>query len=342
VSERPDISVIIPFHNAARTLVRCLDALRAETGPAFEIIVVDDASTEEGAALAHARAVHVISLAVQRGPAAARNAGAAVARGDILLFVDADVVVHAGTLQRVAGHLAADSPYAAVFGSYDTEPEPRDFLSQYRNLLHHFVHQAAREEASTFWTGCGAVRTESFRETGGFDPVWEAIEDIDLGLRLRQKGARILLDKHLLATHLKAWPWSVLWRTDLFSRAIPWSRLMIERGHLLADLNVGHRERWSAGLLGMGLIAIAASLWEPRFMVIAFVIGPAYLWLNRHCYAFFLRKRGAWFTLRVLPLHGLFYLYSAAGFAVALWTCRDRLRRVVKDWIRCRGNALRT
>ena len=61
------------------------------------------------------------------------------------------------------GILREEPGIAAVFGSYDDEPGAPNLVSQYRNLLHHFVHQTGRTEASTFWTGCGAVRRDALR-----------------------------------------------------------------------------------------------------------------------------------------------------------------------------------
>ena len=77
-------------------------------------------------------------------------------------------------------------------------PRLQGVVSQYRNLLHHFVHQHGNSEASTFWAGCGAIRRSVFEEMGGFDEQrfpTPSIEDIELGYRLRQAGHRILLDK---------------------------------------------------------------------------------------------------------------------------------------------------
>jgi glycosyltransferase involved in cell wall biosynthesis len=100
----------------------------------------------------------VIRSEKSRGPAAARNRGAREARGEILFFIDADVCVAPDSLERVAENFAEDPALDALMGSYDDSPGSPDFLSQYKNLMHHFVHQAGRETASTFWSGCGAIR----------------------------------------------------------------------------------------------------------------------------------------------------------------------------------------
>ena len=81
-------------------------------------------------------------------------------------------------------------------------------VSQYRNLLHHFVHQEGNPEASTFWAGCGAVRRAAFDAVAGYDEARfrrPSIEDIELGYRLRRAGYRIRLDRDLQCTHLKRW-----------------------------------------------------------------------------------------------------------------------------------------
>ncbi len=79
---------------------------------------------------------------------------------------------------------------SAVFGSYDDEPAERNFLSQYKNLLHHFVHQEGATDAGTFWAGCGAIRKDMFASVNGFNSEkypYPSIEDIELGIRLKRK-----------------------------------------------------------------------------------------------------------------------------------------------------------
>ena len=108
---------------------------------------------------------------------------------------------------RVAAYLQSDPGLAAVIGSYDDAPADPRFLSQYRNLLHHYVHQTGHEDASTFWCGCGAIRRAVFLDTGGFNGGFgdPSIEDIEFGYRLRRAGRRIRLAKDVQVTHLKRW-----------------------------------------------------------------------------------------------------------------------------------------
>ena len=323
------ISIIVPAYNNSQDLLECLSALKASSIPNSEIIVVDDASTDDTPSIATSMGVSILRLPQNSGPALARDRGASHARGDILLFVDADVVITPDAISRVVKTLEEHSDVAAVFGSYDAFPRDKGVVSQYRNLLHHFVHQNGNPEASTFWAGFGAIRRSVFEETGGFDEKRFpkcSIEDIALGYRLRQAGYRILLDKELQVTHLKRWTLrSVIW-TDIFYRAIPWSKLILKESILPRDLNLQISHRISALLVGLLVIMLTLAFFDALnffnttikgvFIFISLLLIVSLLFLNRKLYLFFFQKRGIKFLLFAIPLHFLYYLYSGLTFAV--------------------------
>ena len=241
----PALSVVVPVRNDPDHLHACLESLRASAQCDHEVIVVDDASTDTTAEVAREWGGRVLRMETRSGPAAARNRGAEAARGTYLLFVDADVCVHPETLSLVAAAFASDPSIDALFGSYDCQPGSPNLLSQYKNLFHHFVHQQARTEASTFWSGCGAVKQSVFQELGGFDTSYDrpSIEDIELGARLRRAGHRIVVRKEVLATHLKRWTfWGIL-KSDVWDRGIPWTELALREGSLPNDLNLMRSQR---------------------------------------------------------------------------------------------------
>ncbi len=252
------ISVVIPVRNGERELERCLEALQGSRYADYECIVVDDGSADGSARVAEGRGRRLIRCPASRGPAAARNLGAREARGDILFFIDADVCVTPDSLGRVAQTFAEDASLDALIGSYDDSPEAPDFLSQYKNLMHHFVHQSGRETASTFWSGCGAIRREVFERYSGFREDYKrpAIEDIELGYRLTRDGARILLDKNLRVKHLKAWTFWRLLKTDILDRGIPWTELILRDSSMPNDLNVQISQRISVALVYLMLAAV--------------------------------------------------------------------------------------
>ena len=324
MTAQPLVSVIVPVHNGADFLDRCLAAAASSSYSNLEIIVIDDASTDASAAIAERHAVSVVGLPVQSGPGAARNAGARRARGDIFFFVDSDVVIHVDAVARAVAQLDRDPGVAAVFGSYDDSPVAPGLVSQYKNLQHHFVHQTASAEASTFWAGCGAIRRRAFEALGGFDAERysrPAIEDIELGYRLRARGYRIRLDKAVQGTHLKRWTLSSWLRADIVGRALPWSRLILDQKEIVRDLNLRIADRVSAGLLGLSALLMAAAPLHPRLLWIAALFLVVVGALNRAFYAFARQRRGLWFAARVIPLHFLYFLYSGAIFA-ACWLTR--------------------
>lgn len=313
------ISVIMPVFNGRDYITQSLPPLiaRQMLGQVLEVIVANDGSTDGSEIVAAEFGATVVDVPGPLGPGAARNRAGEVARGDILWFVDADVVVQPETANTVL-RLFADDSVVAIFGSYDDSPPAKNFASQYKNLVHHYYHHQANRDASTFWAGCGAVRKSAFDRVSGFDVRRyrrPSIEDIDLGYRLRAAGGRIVLAPELLCTHLKNWTLRSVVTTDFFQRALPWSRLMLSRGGLIDDLNVGKAERMRAGLAGLTVLIVVAALtgivswWLEAAMVMVVVAA------NFDLFAFFARRNGLVFGLAGLLFHQIYYLYSSAAFA---------------------------
>jgi glycosyltransferase involved in cell wall biosynthesis len=318
----PTVSVVVPARDAARSLALCLDAVARSAGGRAEVIVVDDGSRDDTAEVARRRGATVIRHERSRGPAAARNAGAARARADVVLFLDADVVLAEDAIPRVLDAFRVDAGLAAVFGSYDDAPAAQTFVSEYRNLLHHFVHQTAREDSESFWAGCGAIRRDVFVALGGFDERYRrpSIEDIELGGRLARAGHRVRLEKRLRGTHLKRWTLGNVLLVDVRDRAYPWARLILERGRMPADLNLRYEHRASAALvwlsaaLALGL-PLATATTQPVLILALLAAAGALLVLNRGFYRFLIERRGVLFAARAVPLHLLYYAYASATFA---------------------------
>lgn len=313
------MSVVVPTFESAEPLARCLAAIRTSTLDPIETIVVDDGSTDGTARVAEAAGAVVVRVPDgPRGPALARNLGAARATGDAIVFLDADVAVHPDAIERFADCLAAHPDVVAVFGSYDDRPAHRSTVSQYRNLLHHFVHQHGRREASTFWAGCGAIRREVFAAAGGFDTryVRASIEDIELGARLRAQGHRIWLRPEIQATHLKQWTLAGVVRSDIRDRAIPWTRLILRQTSVPTDLNTSMGSRLSALAAWTVVVAALTAIVVPAAVWVALGALAALWALNAELYAFFRQRRGLRFAAAAVALHGLYLLYSSAVFGI--------------------------
>jgi len=288
------VSAIVPATNAPPTLDACLDAIRGAEEPPEELIVVTEGD----------------------GPADARNRGAARAGGDVLVFVDADVLVHRDAFARIRAGFESDPELAALFGSYDDLPADPGTVSTFRNLLHHQVHQEGAGRASTFWAGLGAVRRDVFAASGGFDAARyrvPSIEDIELGSRLAEAGCQIRLDPEVQGTHLKAWSLGSMVATDLWDRGVPWVELLLRRGSGSAALNLGWRHRLSA----LASLAAAGALLRGRLGRVLVAVGVLVA-LNRSFYSLLVRRQGRARAAAGVGLHVLHHLVGVLSVPVGI------------------------
>ena len=218
---------------------RVLDIIEAANFAA-EFIVVYDGTMAKPPAWLQRSGVRIVSTRVINGPAMARNKAAESARGQLLFFVDADVTLALDSLERVYTAFQSDDDLVALFGAYDDEPSALDTVSQFRNLLHHHTHVAHPGRASTFWTGCGAVRTAAFLDAAGFDSSdrYPSVADIELGMRITAAGGKIVFDPLISCKHTKRWTLASMIRTDIVHRARPWTQLIMSRHSLPESLSL--------------------------------------------------------------------------------------------------------
>jgi glycosyltransferase involved in cell wall biosynthesis len=317
------ISVIMPAWGAEMLLPKVLPPLLGmlERGEVTEVLVVDDQSPDRTAEVARKMGASVITTPENGGPGVARNLAATKAKGEILWFVDSDVIAWPDGAEKVRAAFA-DPGVAAVFGSYDDSPEGTHWFSRYKNLMHRFYHQTAQRDAATFWAGCGAVRADVFAKVGGYDVDTyrvPSIEDIELGYRIRSAGFRITVDPTLQGKHLKVWTPKGAIFTDIFRRALPWSRLMIAREGVADDLNTSQTERVKAGVAGLLLLClIALPIWPGLWPFLAGLAGLAVV-LNWRLVQFMRDNGGLWFATKALAWHQLYYVYSATCFVWCLF-----------------------
>ncbi len=321
------ISIIIPVYHGGEAFRRCLESVDAFGALAHEVIIVVDGEDTESEAIAAAFGRKFLRQMVNAGPAFARNTGARQATGDVLFFLDADVAIGVQTLYQIQvafENMALD----ALIGSYDDAPGAPNFLSQYKNLLHHYTHQCAKGRASTFWGACGAIRRSVFEHVGGFDEQYRtpSIEDIELGYRLTRHGYRIDLNKHVQVKHLKRWGVRSLLKADFFYRALPWTQLIWRDRNFVNDLNLDTSSRLSVVSVYLMVGLMLVSPWCPALAILSVAFGGLLLCLNASVYRFFWQKRSLGFALKVVPWHWLYYAYSGIAFVIGTfqyWRCQQ-------------------
>jgi GT2 family glycosyltransferase len=262
------VSVIIPANNASSTLADCLEALTRLTSPPYEVLVVCDGCTDDTAEIARLHGVRVIEYPGRHGAAYARNVGAAAARGDIFLFIDADCVAHCAVVSLILE--AVFGGEQVIFGSYTRKTRAAGFLTKFKNLQHHFTHQQGADYQTTFWSGCGAATRAAFEAVGGFDVNLLACEDIEFGSAASRLGYKVRLVRAMQVEHLKQYSLAGLLRSDLFQRAIPWTRLIYSGRTGMGALNTNVRGRMSVAATAVLLLALIASpFWTPAIAAAA-------------------------------------------------------------------------
>lgn len=193
------VTIVIPAHNAARTLRQCLESCLHQTYPGCFVVVVDDGSTDATPAIAESLSVRVVRQQ-KRGPAAARNAGAAVATSDIVVFTDADCVPHADWVEKLLSGFSAG--IGAVGGTYG--------IANPKRLLARMIHEEIQLRHARFGDSVDflgsfnlAVRRELFEKLGGFDESFSAAsgEDNDLSYRILDAGQKLGFVRAAIVEH---------------------------------------------------------------------------------------------------------------------------------------------
>lgn len=217
------ISVVIPVHNGAETIGECLEAIGRSTYHDYEVLVIDDASTDNTAQIAAQHPCQLVRLERNVGAAIAKNIGAREARGDIILFTDDDILLQPNTLSLVAEDFS-DPQHDGVVGLLSKDLRYQDFPTQFKNLWMHYTYtrlanaSEAGQNVGVFYTSLAAIRREAFAALGGFDEHYcgaSVTEDIEFGQRLITAGYRIFVDRRLAVEHLKRYTLLGLLREDL-------------------------------------------------------------------------------------------------------------------------------
>jgi GT2 family glycosyltransferase len=192
------ISFIVPAHNEEQLIGRTIDAIHTaagEIGAPFELIVVDDGSSDGTAAIAAARGARVVPVSV-RQIARARNAGAHAAGGDTFIFVDADTIVPGHTLGASLRALAAGAAGGGATVTFDGR------VPMWGALLLPVVRGLLR--AANVPAGCYVFcRRGAFEAAGGFDERLYAAEEIAFGRALRRQGPLVILREPVVTSGRK-------------------------------------------------------------------------------------------------------------------------------------------
>jgi glycosyltransferase involved in cell wall biosynthesis len=323
------VSVIVPNYNYAGSLGVCLRAILNQSYPDLEVLVVDDASTDDSVAVAEALGVAVVALPDNGGCARARNAGAAHTTGEVLFYVDSDLALAPDAVERAVAELLADPRTGAVCGIEDPEPLLHDTaVARYRGLQYHYWSASGEGDITVLLPAMLAVRRTVYEEIGPFNPVLTQTEEVDYGYRLSRRY-RVRLTSAVRGRH------------DHDHALVPLLRKLFHRARLRIPLYARARrfaKGYETAARAWGSLAALASL---PALVAPLLLGPAgwlapavlfagSLAVDRGMYGFAYRRRGVRFLGFVVAVHFLVNLTIAAGVGVGLlqWLASRPFRRL--------------
>jgi lipopolysaccharide/colanic/teichoic acid biosynthesis glycosyltransferase/glycosyltransferase involved in cell wall biosynthesis len=269
------ISIVIPAYNAAHTIESCLRALQQQTtAESTEIIVVDDASTDDTVAVATAVGARVISQG-KLGKSGARNAGARAAKGEILLFTDADCEPLPDWVEQMLTPFRQDPEVVGAKGAYYSRQT--ELVARFTQVEVEERYDRMRKQPTTNFidTYAAAYKRDIFLENGGFDTNLPELEDQDFSFRLAAKGYKMVFVPEARVYHRHT-----VSAVHYFRRKFAigkWKAMLVHRHpeRLVSDSRTPQLLKVQMGfVLLLPLVLIASLLWSPLgWVVLAVFVG---------------------------------------------------------------------
>ena len=303
----PEISVIIPVKNAGTIFAECLASIRASRGVSYEIVVVDDGSSHPNTREeAQKFTCRLISLPRSHGPSNARNIGAENAHGDILFFIDSDVVIYPDTLKKISD-IFNDPAITGITGVQSPEIRFKNFYSQFKNLWMRYTYLRLPEKVALFYTSCAAIKKDLFLQSGGFDIGYTrpSVEDTDFGHKLEHMGHLVQLRRDIEVEHVKSYTLIQVLKTD-FHRSSDLVKMMLRNG--LKKIFSGNQTSVPSSFQGniilflSSLLVLPCWFFYPRLFPVWLLLlasAPFFLFLLNHSLLSWLKKqKGGFFALK--------------------------------------------
>ena len=289
-------SIVISAFNAEKTIGKCLEAIFNSDCRDFELIVVDDASEDNTAATASNYNCKIMRIKKHSGSSYCRNTGAEAAHGDILVFIDADVVINKTTLRKIVETLSSKPDTVGIVGIFSKTHPNGNFFSQYKNLYMHYIFNKCPRYIDFIHSSCFGIRKKYFEP---YDVAYIVGEDTELGMRLNSKGYKILLDKDLEIIHLKEHSFLSFIKND-FRIPYAWSRLfLVQKGlrNLVKKKRFFHARASQLLSIAVSYVLLGALLFSPMLVGVCVI---CFLTLNSRFLVFLYNERGLLFAVKAI------------------------------------------
>lgn len=322
------VSIIIPNFNGATTIARCLEAALASRYPRYEVIVVDDCSSDNSVEIINQFPCKLVRLESHAGASRARNAGAAHSKGDILFFTDADCMLKEDTLEHVSKALAAAGSDVVIGGTYTLIPFDNDFFSFFQSVFINYSETKRRTNPDYVATHAMVVNAEVFRNKSGFtEDFLPILEDVEFSHRIRRSGCKLAVNPAIQVRHIFNFSLSRSF-ANAFNKSMYWTIYSINNKDLFTDSGTASVELktnvlayfLSVLLLPVFLISQSTTV----LVIIGFVLGINLL-ISRRLLRMFYRAGGSVFFIAAALYYLLLYPLPV-GAGAMLGTIKNFMR----------------
>lgn len=296
------LSIIIPMHNEEKTINKLLDSIFNSDFKDYEVIVVDDKSNDKSVEIAKRYKVKIIKNKINLGSAGSRNRGAKEAKGKVLVFLDADTVVHKDALERINKWFKRKD-VNVLNGVYSKDSINRGFFPEYKALWDYYGWLNIKSDVvSTFEPRCGAIRKKLFNEVKGFNEKYSgaSVEDIDFGYKVLEKS-RIYYDMNIQVDHHFDSFKKVV--KNFFKRSYLWMLLFSKKRKfesvIITPSNALRKVYAFLSLLAFPFIFF---FWIAKYIFV--ILLAVYLTANMNFFIYLLKERGFIFMIK-----GIIYDY---------------------------------
>jgi glycosyltransferase involved in cell wall biosynthesis len=316
MSDAASISVVIPNHNGEATIGECLKAAFDSDYENFEVVVVDDASSDDSVEIVNNYPTKLIELEEHAGVSVARNTGARNAGGDILLFIDADCCLLRNALALVERSISDETPI--IGGTYTPLPfDSGNFFSTFQSIF--INHNETRGEPDYIAAHCLAIKKEVFEESGGFIEnsymgVAAGVEDVELTHRLKRAALKLKMNPDILVRHIFNFNFYRSMK-NAFKKARVWSMYLLASRGTFSDSGTASRG------LKFNVFCYFSSIFFAFFLIFGIpVMFTINVLLNRGLISSFYKTKGLFFAIEASAYYFLMYpLAVGLGSLAGAW-----------------------
>ena len=314
------ISIIIPNYNGESTIGKCLEAAFSSRYDNFEVIVVDDCSSDNSIEIIKRFPCKLVALKERSGASKARNAGARNSKGKLLFFIDADCIVKEDALSVASAAYAENGPDVVVGGTYTPMSYDNRFFSIFQSVFINYSETKNLENPDYIATHAMAIDAETFRKSGGFPEVFmPIIEDVEYSHRIRREGYKLIMNPELLVQHIfnYTFPRSL---KNAFKKSKFWTIYSVNNKDLLADSGTASVEL-KVNVLSFFLNFLFLLLWiftqNSLLLYPIPLIFTANIFINRRLIRSFYKTKGLSFAFPATLYYTLLYPVAVGTGGIA-------------------------